>query len=80
MNDWLKRGALALVLGAFCTMSGAANAEPKPAILTPPTKLGAPAAAKGNDKAAEAADKGKDKAAEAGAKGGREGQGRREVG
>jgi hypothetical protein len=61
MNNWLKRGALALVLGAFCTLSGAASAEPKPGILTPPTKGGAPAAAKGgNDKAAEAtADKGK---------------------
>jgi hypothetical protein len=38
MNDWLKKGAFALVLGAFCTLSGAALAVPKPGILTPPTK------------------------------------------
>jgi len=55
MNYWLKRSALALVLGAFCTLSGAALAVPKPGILTPPTKAGTPAAAKGgNDKAADA--------------------------
>ncbi len=47
MNNWLKRGALALALGAFCTLSGAASAEPKPGILTPPTKGGNPTAAKG---------------------------------
>ncbi len=38
MNNWLKMGALALVLGAFGTLSGAALAVPKPTILTPPTK------------------------------------------
>jgi len=55
MNNWLKRGALTLVLGAFCTLSGAASAVPKPGILTPPTKAANPAAAKGgNDKAADA--------------------------
>jgi hypothetical protein len=69
MNNWLKRGALALVLGAFCVVSGAALAEPKPTILTPPTKAGA--AAPGKDKAADA----KDKAAEAGAKGDEKGKG-----
>jgi hypothetical protein len=46
MNNWLKRGALALTLGAFCTLSGAASAVPKPGILTPPTKAENPAAAK----------------------------------
>jgi hypothetical protein len=53
MNNWLKRGALALTLGAFCTLSGAASAEPKPGILTPPTKGGNPTAAKGGDKPAD---------------------------
>lgn len=48
MNDWLKRGALALVLGAFCTLSGVASSEPKPGILTPPIKAGAGADAKVN--------------------------------
>jgi hypothetical protein len=61
MNNWLKRGALALVLGAVCTLSGAASAEPKPGILTPPTKANPAAAAKGNDKAAEAGAKGDEK-------------------
>lgn len=46
MDNWLKRGALALVLGALCTMSGAAMAVPKPGILTPPTKGANPADAK----------------------------------
>ncbi len=41
MNDWLKRGAVALVLGAFCTLSGVASSEPKPGILTPPIKADA---------------------------------------
>ena len=54
MNYWLKRGALALVLGAFCTLSGAALAVPKPGILTPPTKANPAAAKGGNDKAADA--------------------------
>ena len=55
MNNWLKRGALALALGAFCTLSGAASAEPKPTILTPPTKGGAPTGAKAAaDKPADA--------------------------
>ena len=54
MNNWLKRGALALTLGAFCTLSGAASAEPKPTILTPPIKGAAPPAAKGGDKPADA--------------------------
>lgn len=55
MNNWLKRGALVLVLGAFCTLSGAASSEPKPGILTPPTKGGNPTSAKGgNDKSADA--------------------------
>lgn len=53
MNNWLKRGALALTLGALCTLSGAASAEPKPAILTPPTRAN-PASAKGGDKPADA--------------------------
>jgi hypothetical protein len=61
MNNWLKRGTLALVLGAFCAVSSAALAEPKPTILTPPIKGAAAPGAKGNDKAAEAKDK--DKAA-----------------
>lgn len=57
MNNWLKRGALALVLGAVCTLSGAALAEPKPGILTPPTRAN-PASAKAgsNDDKGKSAD------------------------
>lgn len=50
MNNWLKRGALALALGAVCTLSGAAFAEPKPSILTPPTRANPASAKGGNDK------------------------------
>lgn len=50
MNNWLKMGALALALGALSTLSGGASAEPRPGIITPPTKGGAPVALKGGDK------------------------------
>jgi hypothetical protein len=63
MNNWLKRGALTLVLGAFCTMSGAAMAEPKPSILTPPTKANPAAARAGANDKGKGEEKGKDGAA-----------------